>query len=190
MGRALVHSPYRDGMTFATRGATVEDAATIARIHVASWQRAYAGLMPAAFLAGLSTVERETRWRELLAAGATILLVTAPEVVGFAAFGPSRDDPPTGQLFALYLDPPWWGRGAGRVLHDAAVERLDAAFPRSVLWVLHGNDRATRFYRAAGWVPDGRHQTERRPDGLVLEEDHYVRASLNPRWLSTNPSRS
>jgi hypothetical protein len=29
-----------------------------------------------------------------------------------------------------------------------------------MLWVLEGNERAERFYRAAGWVHDGARKTE------------------------------
>ena len=29
-------------------------------------------------------------------------------------------------------------------------------FERAVLWVLEGNERGERFYRAAGWEHDGR----------------------------------
>lgn len=172
------------------RAATVADAEGIGRVHVASWRRAYAGLMPAELLAGLSVADRAASWSERLAAGVNPMFVlTAPEVVGFASFGPNAGDPARGHLYALYLHPTWWGRGAGRQLHDAVAAWLDERYPRSTLWVLRGNDRATRFYRAAGWQPDGTTNLDERP-GVTLVEDGYVRSSLNPRWESTNPSRS
>ena len=31
-----------------------------------------------------------------------------------------------------------------------------SGFAEARLWVLEGNERAERFYRAAGWVHDGR----------------------------------
>jgi hypothetical protein len=34
------------------------------------------------------------------------------------------------------------------------------AFTEAVLWVLTGNDRTERFYRADGWLPDGRRREE------------------------------
>jgi GNAT superfamily N-acetyltransferase len=49
------------------------------------------------------------------------------------------------------------GTGVGRVLMADARTRLsDLGFTEAVLWVLTGNDRADRFYRADGWLPDGR----------------------------------
>jgi hypothetical protein len=42
------------------------------------------------------------------------------------------------------------------------------------LWVLVGNDRAARFYRADGWISDGtRRVTE--VHGLVVDEVRYDR---------------
>lgn len=176
-------------MTPTVRTATVADGAAIARVQVTSWQHAYAGLMSADVLAGLSVADRTAAWTGRIAAATNqCLVVTAPEVIGFASFGPSSTDHDHGHLYAFYLVPQWWGRGAGRVLHNEVAAWLDVHHPRSTLWVLRGNDRATRFYRAAGWHPDGTTQLDD-ADPTVVEE-RYVRVSLNPRWESTNPSRS
>jgi hypothetical protein len=42
------------------------------------------------------------------------------------------------------------------------------------LWILLGNERADRFYRMDGWVPDG---TRRREDvwGIDVESLRYLR---------------
>jgi GNAT superfamily N-acetyltransferase len=81
-------------------------------------------------------------------------------LLGFAAFGPARDedqDPgQTGEVMAIYVLPGAWGQGWGRRLMAAAVTSLaGSGFGRAVLWVLDANERARRFYRAAGWAPDG-----------------------------------
>jgi ribosomal protein S18 acetylase RimI-like enzyme len=163
-------------MDLVVRNAQPDDARAVAEVQVRSWRAAYAGLMPAAVLDGLSVDSRTRMWDQLITQPAHHLLVlTAPEVVGFASFGPDREDAARGELYALYLHPSWWGRGAGRLLHDEAVQRLDAAHPASTLWVLQGNERAIRFYRAADWRPDGSVQTDAQPDGTVLVEDRYVR---------------
>ena len=48
-------------------------------------------------------------------------------------------------------------------------------FRKAMLWVLVGNARAERFYRADGWAPDG---VERRITimNLDLDELRYVRS--------------
>jgi ribosomal protein S18 acetylase RimI-like enzyme len=184
-------------VTLVVRTARPTDTRAVAEVQVRSWRAAYAGLMPAALLDGLSVDSRAEMWSRLVARSEHHLLVlTAPDVVGFASVGPDRQDPGFGQLYALYLDPAWWGRGAGRLLHDAAVAHLDARHAASRLWVLSTNQRAIRFYRAAGWRPDGTVQTEEQPGGHVLVEDRYVRsrqesrASFIPTCEGTNPSRS
>ena len=47
------------------RSAQPSDAAGIARVHVRSWQQAYAGLMPAEYLDALekTLTQREAGWR-------------------------------------------------------------------------------------------------------------------------------
>ena len=51
------------------REATSKDAAAIAAIHVKSWRAAYAGILPAAFLDGLSEEEYTAFWEQELTAG-------------------------------------------------------------------------------------------------------------------------
>ena len=45
------------------RLATIEDAETIATIHVCTWQTAYKAIVPAQFLAALSIQKRANMWR-------------------------------------------------------------------------------------------------------------------------------
>jgi GNAT superfamily N-acetyltransferase len=61
-----------------------------------------------------------------------------------------------GELYALYVTPAWWSTGTGRALMDHVLTALRAdGYPRAVLWVLAGNERARRFYERAGFTPDG-----------------------------------
>ena len=45
------------------RAAVPADAAAMAALHVHAWRAAYAGVMPADFLAALTIAEREAMWR-------------------------------------------------------------------------------------------------------------------------------
>ena len=71
-------------------------------------------------------------------------------IVGYAGVGPERDPgapPKTGELYALFVHPDYWGTGAGRALTDAALTDLRNADCGAVwLWVLEANTRARRFY--------------------------------------------
>ncbi|GAA2853867.1 GNAT family N-acetyltransferase [Pseudonocardia halophobica] len=155
------------------RRATVTDARAIARVQVESWRSAYEGLMPAELLAALSVDERERMWRGVLGSSGAAVLVAEESgaLVGFVAVRPRPGDPDVGELLALYIAPSQWRRTIGTLLHNAAVEHLARqGCARAELWVLDGNERAAAFYRARGWIPDGRRQREERPDGFVLPE--------------------
>ena len=83
-------------------------------------------------------------------------------------------------MFAIYVDPPRWGTGAGRALMTAALARLtERCFPEVRLWVLAANDQARRFYEGAGFALDGATTSYPvgRPDGSFVElpEVRYAR---------------
>ena len=78
--------------------------------------------------------------------------------LGFVSVGPSRDEHGVGELYAIYVDPDEWSRGAGRALIVRAEERLAEQYAEATLWVLEENPRARRFYESAGWQPDGGRQ--------------------------------
>jgi ribosomal protein S18 acetylase RimI-like enzyme len=78
-------------------------------------------------------------------------------------------------VYAIYVDPPHWGRGHGRELLDGAVRELrSAGFPRAVLWVLTTNDGARAFYERQGWRTTGRTQSEDLA-GTTVHETEYAR---------------
>jgi GNAT superfamily N-acetyltransferase len=141
------------------RQATLGDADAIARVHIRTWQGAYAHVFPAEELAALSLDERARMWRAILARNARTYVAEADgEIVGFMGAGPSRDADGAGigELYAIYVDPEHWGTGAGRELAAAADENLRAeGFAEATLWVLDDNPRARRFYEAGGWRVDG-----------------------------------
>ncbi|WP_410574864.1 GNAT family N-acetyltransferase [Amycolatopsis sp. cmx-4-61] len=135
-----------------------------------SWQAAYAGLIPADFLARLSASSRAAAWARRIGDGGRVLVAEEDgAVAGFAAFGP-------GQLYALYLLPEYWGRGLGRALHDRVVAEMSG--DSAILWVLATNERAKAFYVRQGWVDDDARQTETIDDGRVTLEEMRFRRPL------------
>lgn len=151
------------GADLQVRAAQAGDAETIAGIHVASWRRAYADLLPQAFLAELSTERRARMWHARIKEGSerrTWVLLQSGAVLGFAATDPSRDadDDPSrvAELAAIYLDPASFGRGLGAHLFDHAERDLAGrGFSSLTLWVLDGNLRARRFYEGRSMALDG-----------------------------------
>ena len=165
---------------------TVEDCQAIAEVHVASWQHAYRHLLPSGFLASLSVAQREAMWREAVVSGSPQLLVArGPQgIVGFIAFGPCRDhDAPqhSGEVWAFYVAPQCWAQGLGRKLWLAARERLaQQGHTRLSLWVAAGNERAIRFYLAAGFKPERQSIKWITLGGVPMQEIRYVRQGDGP----------
>jgi ribosomal protein S18 acetylase RimI-like enzyme len=97
-------------------------------------------------------------------------------LAGFAMTAPSRDpgaSPATAEVFAIYLSREAAGQGIGRALFTHAVADLrQCGYEQTTLWVLASNQRARRFYEAAGWSPDGASKSEKRP-GATLREVRY-----------------
>lgn len=143
------------------RLAQPEDALAVARVHVRSWQAAYRGLLPDAYLDQLSAEERAARYDFATADSAkprTLIAEDAGIVLGFASTMPSADPLMSGygELCALYVDPDHWGRGIGvSLVENARTQLVASSFGKALLWVLTGNMRAERFYSKDGWSRDG-----------------------------------
>lgn len=161
------------------RTATVADAADIAQIHVASWREAYAGIVPADYLAALDPEERRALWERTLARTdiTTWLAVIDSRTVGFATLGPRRDEdaePGDLEIYAMYLSPEAWGRGVARDLMRHSLAEIEGGTSLS-LWVLGDNDRAQRFYRRHGFTADGIERMEEYGETYLVEV-RYLRA--------------
>lgn len=140
------------------RNALAADAWAIAELHVRSWQTAYSGIMPADFLARLSVASKSEWWRQYLSteSGRLVVAMKAASMAGFISVGPSRD--PDGaskfEVYALHVAPNDRSAGIGRLLVSAAEAGAPAG-AELTLWVLAQNERAQRFYRRTGFLPDG-----------------------------------
>jgi ribosomal protein S18 acetylase RimI-like enzyme len=130
---------------------------------VASWRGAYREHLPAELLDGLDDLQQAKLWRRRLRSSRSPALVADDDgaIVGFASVGPSRDDPALGELYTIYVLPERFGTGVGRELMRAALDRLcELGYAEATLWVIAGNERAERFYRAAGWSREDLFKTE------------------------------
>ena len=165
------------------RLARIEDAETIATIHVWAWRVAYEGIVPAQYLASLSVQERANLWRRVISEhhGTVLLAVTPHGEVGFISFGPSRDrdGKEKAEIYAIYVLPEFWKQGIGRELLDEAERRVeDNNFIAVTLWVLQKNALARRFYEARGFRLDAARKEET-IGGLLLTELRYEKRMLN-----------
>jgi GNAT superfamily N-acetyltransferase len=146
------------------RDAQPSDADAVARVHVLTWQNAYRGLLPDAYLDALRPEERARRYTFGGAdpsAPRTLVALVGAELVGFATVCVAREEGAPAELSALHVQPSQWGQGIGAALIAAARARLVREGCRAArLWLLEGNARAERFYRIDGWVPEGTRREE------------------------------
>lgn len=157
----------------------------IAGIHVASWQAAYAGIMPTQFLAGLSIEKRALMWRETIEAGTYQVAIASVkhEPAGWVAYGRCRDadkNPACAEIIAINLHPSGFRQGIGSsLMSHACVSLRGTGYSEVSLWTLMDNLRARTFYEGLGFVPDGGLK-EFRIDDIVLGEIRYWRSLTNP----------
>ena len=154
------------GRTAVIRLAERRDAEGIARVQVAAWRAAYAGIVSAAFLDGLDVADRVSRWRTRIGPAMrrdapTFVAADATDaVLGFAHTGPARDDDldatTVGEIHTIYVDPIAWRAWHRRVAHgrDRRVRR-STEVRDLVVWVFDENADARAFYERLGWRPDG-----------------------------------
>lgn len=158
------------------RPAVVADAPRIAQVHIASWQEAYSGIVPAQVLDNLDLARREEQWRAALENAErdgvrAWVAETGDRLVGFCSLGPSRDedaDRRTWEIYSIYLEPDTWGRGVARELMRTMLAEVPADAPVT-LWVLADNERARHFYRRHGFQPDGTERLEPFGEAQLLE---------------------
>lgn len=118
---------------------------------MSSWDAAKEGLdLPTR----RSEADRTEQWQGFFTEGLGTMVVAEVDdsVVGFIAWGPSRDHDRQGEreVYTLYVDPEHWGEGVGAALLGCVP--IDQTVS---LWVAEGNVRARGFYGRRGFTPDG-----------------------------------
>jgi len=163
------------------RTAEPTDAAGIARVHVSSWQEAYAGIVPVEYLSSLDPAERQERWAGHLRNGPldgvrTWVADDGSRILGFASVGPARDEDAgrdDEEIYSIYMEPAMWGKGIARDLMRTVLAEVSPQGSLT-LWVLADNARARHFYRRHGFTPDGAEKLEEL-GGVRLLEVRYRR---------------
>ncbi len=154
------------------RQARAGDAASLARVQVASWRCDFAGIVPPELLAELTSEEAEQvwqdRWREAITNPPTsrhrVLAAVdggpSREVAGFVSAGPATDAdrwPGTdGEVYELRISPERTGQGHGSRLLQAVADTLtEDGFHTVSIWALEADTALRRFLESSGWAADG-----------------------------------
>ncbi|MDX0298012.1 GNAT family N-acetyltransferase [Sinorhizobium meliloti] len=119
-------------MTIDIRRAVGDDLPDIARVVVDSWRSTFAGILPAAFLDGMSYDHQQQRHERMLARADVIYYVTVHPVegiIGFASGGPTRHGgfPQQNEVYAIYLLPAYQRQNLGSLLFRNVVSDLKSS---------------------------------------------------------------
>lgn len=143
------------------RPARPADARALSEIHDEAWTTAYRGILPGVVLEKMLARRGPAYWQRLArrGRGGTLVLMFDGAVSGYATLGPNRTRRLAygGEIYELYLRPPYQGVGLGRRLFREARRVLGAnRLEGLVVWALEENDGACAFYGALGGVPVAR----------------------------------
>jgi ribosomal protein S18 acetylase RimI-like enzyme len=136
------------------RPATLQDAPAIAKVRVDSWRATYRGMIPDAYLDGMSLEDSTTLWERIMSAPAgsnrsVFVAESQAGVIGFAA-GMLLGEEKLGfdsELTGIYLQPQAQRQGLGQRLVKAVAQDCAARDASGMLvWVISANKMARQFY--------------------------------------------
>jgi ribosomal protein S18 acetylase RimI-like enzyme len=178
MSKAFVFPVRAPTRRVAIRPAVWGDIEGMARVAVDTWALTYSEILPRAYLAKMRYVSLENqRSRMMHAQGVHHFVAIEPkagEVVGFASCGPTRNGGGAipGEIYELYVQNGFQGRGIGRRLFRAARNQLASdGHEAMIVWSLSDNPNIGVYPRLGGW----RHEKKMiRVGGVSVEETSYT----------------
>ena len=123
-------------------------------VHCTAWKEAYRGIVCDQYLDTMTVEATTARARNF--PDNTLVAKDKEKVVGFAVYGPSRDEDLTnaGEVVAIYVLKEYYNKKIGYRLMNEAISRL-SEYTTFFVWVLEKNERAIRFYHKYGFEFDG-----------------------------------
>lgn len=135
------------------RRMTESDSKAIGELYTAAWKEGYKGLLPQKYLDEL-TPDKINR---VIDDGSFVIL-DGGRIVGHC-HARAADEPEMrgwGEIHTMYVHPDYWRKGYGTAVFKRAEDWLyERGFDDVYLYVLEGNERAERFYKAQGFFPNG-----------------------------------
>lgn len=136
------------------RQMTESDRAELNELYLASWKAGYKGLLPQKFLDGLTA----DRWEGKFLDEGSFVAVEDGKLIAHchARAADESEWRGWGEIHTMYVHPDFWRMGYGTAVFKRAEEWLyERGFDEVYLYVLEGNERAERFYKAQGFFPNG-----------------------------------
>ncbi len=146
------------------RQANINDAPAIAKVHVESWQKSFAGIVPQNFLDDLTVEKRTKAFEQRFGEGKYKMFVAEnykDGIVGFADFGKARESgfEFEAELYAIYLLSEFQGKGIGENLFRLCQKELIAEGFKSMYLMALKVSPYKSFYEKMGGqiVSQGNH---------------------------------
>ena len=141
-------------LALSIRQARPNDAAAVARVYIDSWHDTYPGVLSKQLLCSMTEKGQGARWRMAIERKELVLVAEHDKhgIVAMASAGATRDRDLgfDGEVYTLYVDPQFFGLGAGRQLLNGTFAELRRRALRScVIWA-HAKNNARFFYEAMG----------------------------------------
>lgn len=184
----------------AVRRARLADAPLIGAVHVAAWRSAYPGILPEAYLAGLSVTRQAAYYDRQIRGGGGVYVAIAsgqdvaaggtPRLVGYTTVSRNGTRLPggheaDGEIETLYVLDDWRERGVGRRLIRTGAAHLAAAGSRAAyLWVLRDNP-SRWFYQRLGGKPVAESATK--VAGVAVPQTAYAWDPIE-RLIAASPA--
>ena len=154
------------------------DCKAVGALYSAAWREGYKGLLPKELLDKITPERYEVRSHVngFLDEG-SFVAVEGERVVAHC-HARAANEPEMrgwGEIHTLYTHPEYWRRGCGTAVLGRAEEWLiKQGFNGVYLYVLEGNERAERFYKAQGYFPD-KDTICCDFGGVIVTENKYVK---------------
>ena len=162
------------------RSANVNDAKSIASVHMESINYTYKGLLPFEIINKKSLEQRIENWQRIIESGnsTTIIAAINDSIVGFSNLSPARtegiDPTTTGELNTIYIHPDHLNKGLGKAIWNEQLKHVkENKYQEIITWVLNSNSNAHRFYKRVGFTRSENERVEEIND-LKIVDIQYV----------------
>ena len=134
------------------RDAQLDDANDLSLVYQISWKTAYKDMVPDEYLNNVPEdhwTESFKTWIKSKELKVTVIL-DEEKIIGGIVYGKAREEKLSncGEIISLYVLPQYFGKGAGKLLMDCAINNLRFdGYSKAYIWVLDKNIRAQKFYK-------------------------------------------
>ncbi len=164
---------------FQIKQATIADVQTIRQLAQEIWPSTYAPILsPEQIAYMLQVIYSTDKIAEQINKGSQtyLLLLEDERVVAFAAFSPREEDSEIYKLHKLYCLPSTQGKGYGKALLNAVIEKVLATGKHTLELNVNRYNQAKTFYEKMGFTIA---YEEDIPIGPYWMNDYVMRKELN-----------